>query len=203
MEKSLDMANEKIRELGELQMEGADTYMGTFAQLKTFPFFQQAAHWFYPFSTQISEVASILPSGNDKGNNLIRHLLELPMFCNSDRYSFCFTFMTIPQVQQNIVTSQLAEQDLHLNESIEQLVNENRKGEKPTSRPNSTCRIFTGSSSYGRSGKNSMISLPTTWPFGNASHWLRSTIRRRTSAIQPTSFSQKATGRKLPTCSGI
>lgn len=128
--KSLDMANEKIRELGELQMEGADTYMGTFAQLKTFPFFQQAAHWFYPFSTQISEVASILPSGNDKGNNLIRHLLELPMFCNSDRYSFCFTFMTIPQVQQNIVTSQLAEQDLHLNESIEQLVNENRKGEK-------------------------------------------------------------------------
>ena len=59
--KSLDMANEKIRELGELQMEGADTYMGTFAQLKTFPFFQQAAHWFYPFSTQISEVASILP----------------------------------------------------------------------------------------------------------------------------------------------
>ena len=38
--------------------------------------------------------------------------------------------MTIPQVQQNIVTSQLAEQDLHLNESIEQLVNENRKGEK-------------------------------------------------------------------------
>ena len=65
--KSLDMANEKIRELGELQMEGADTYMGTFAQLKTFPFFQQAAHWFYPFSTQISEVASILPSGNDKG----------------------------------------------------------------------------------------------------------------------------------------
>lgn len=128
--KSMDIANEKIRELGELQMEGADTYMGTFAQLKTFPFFQQAAHWFYPFSEQNSEVASILPAGNNKGNNLIKQLMELPMFCNSDRYSFCFTFMQIPQMQRNIVTSQLLNQNLHLNESIEQFADENRKGEK-------------------------------------------------------------------------
>lgn len=30
---------DKLREMGELQMEGADVYMSTFSQLKQFPFF--------------------------------------------------------------------------------------------------------------------------------------------------------------------
>ena len=43
---------DKLREMGELQMEGADVYMSTFSQLKQFPFFRQMSHWFYPFDRQ-------------------------------------------------------------------------------------------------------------------------------------------------------
>ena len=33
--------NDKLKEMSELQMEGADVYMSTFSQLKTFPFFRK------------------------------------------------------------------------------------------------------------------------------------------------------------------
>lgn len=37
-QKDIEQMNNQMRELGELQMEGADTYMTAFSQLKTFPF---------------------------------------------------------------------------------------------------------------------------------------------------------------------
>lgn len=44
---------DKLRELGELQMSGADVYMSTFSQLKHFPFFRKISHWFYPLTPNI------------------------------------------------------------------------------------------------------------------------------------------------------
>ena len=38
-EKEMKRVEESIRELGELQLEGADTYLSAFAQLKSYPFF--------------------------------------------------------------------------------------------------------------------------------------------------------------------
>lgn len=56
---------DKIREMNELQLEGADVYMSTFAQLKTYPFFKEPYNWFYPFdmhhSSIIKEFDSSLP----------------------------------------------------------------------------------------------------------------------------------------------
>lgn len=46
----------KIREMNELQLEGADVYMSTFAQLKSYPFFQNPHNWFYPFDMQHSSI---------------------------------------------------------------------------------------------------------------------------------------------------
>lgn len=39
---------DKLREMNELQLEGADVYMSTFAQLKSYPFFREISNWFYP-----------------------------------------------------------------------------------------------------------------------------------------------------------
>lgn len=47
---------DKLREMNELQMEGADVYMSTFAPLKNFPFFKEPHNWFYPFDKQQSDV---------------------------------------------------------------------------------------------------------------------------------------------------
>lgn len=38
MGKEMKRVEESIRELGELQLEGADTYLSAFAQLKSYPF---------------------------------------------------------------------------------------------------------------------------------------------------------------------
>ena len=46
---------DKIREMNELQLEGADVYMSTFAQLKTYPFFKEPYNWFYPSSRSINK----------------------------------------------------------------------------------------------------------------------------------------------------
>lgn len=47
---------DKLREMSELQLEGADVYMSTFAALKSYPFFREVQNWFYPFSKQHSSV---------------------------------------------------------------------------------------------------------------------------------------------------
>lgn len=38
---------DKLREMNELQLEGADVYMSTFSQLKSYPFFREISNWFY------------------------------------------------------------------------------------------------------------------------------------------------------------
>ena len=60
---------DKLRELGELQMSGADVYMSTFSQLKQFPFFRKISHWFYPFDPQYRDIAK-LSLGNDEQKSL-------------------------------------------------------------------------------------------------------------------------------------
>lgn len=74
---------EKLRELSELQEEGADVMMAAFSNLKRFPFFNRLSNWFLPFTLAHSE----LPQ-NDSARAL-RPLAEMRdgMICDSDKYS--------------------------------------------------------------------------------------------------------------------
>lgn len=100
---------DKLREISELQMEGADVYMSTFAPLKNFPFFKEAHHWFYPFDKQHSSIIKILR--DQKGKLAFLDLiLESSFFCNSDKYSLFFMMQQIPQSQRDIVLGQLTDQ---------------------------------------------------------------------------------------------
>lgn len=96
---------EKIEEMAKWQMEGADIYMGTFSQLKNYPFFNKMSNWFYPFDYNHSEVASAFESESEK--NMLDMLLNSNHFCNSDKYSFCKTFMNMPTAQRSIIQQQL------------------------------------------------------------------------------------------------
>lgn len=111
---------DKIREMNELQMEGADIYMSTFAQLKGYPFFKELGNWFYPFDMHHSSVVSyfgLKPAGD---NVLLSLMLHSGFFCNSDKYSLCFTVAHIPQSQREMIVSQMTSQDLN------DLMDENR-----------------------------------------------------------------------------
>lgn len=104
---------DKLREMSELQLEGADVYMSTFAALKSYPFFREVQNWFYPFSKQHSSVLKALKKTGNKGNTVLDLILEAGIFSNSDKYSLFFTIHQLPQAQQDMMLSQLNEQQMN------------------------------------------------------------------------------------------
>lgn len=111
---------DKLKEMSELQMEGADVYMSTFAYHKGYPFFHSINNWFYPFDKQNSLVVKEIGEGT--GSNVIDLILESAFFCDSDKYSLLFTIMQIPAAHREMMTRQLSEQQ------IDELMNE-KKGD--------------------------------------------------------------------------
>ncbi len=104
--------NDKIREMGELQMEGADIYMSTFSQLKHYPFFKSMHNWFYPFDRMHPEVAKVLGTEKEEKSVLVTLILNSGFFCNSDKYSMTFMMAQLPETQRNVMLSQLSAQGI-------------------------------------------------------------------------------------------
>lgn len=86
---------DKLIELSELQSDGGDVYMASFAHLKHFPFFNHISGWFMPFDPRQSQVASI--GSNNSG--MIELLTSMPFLCDSDKYSVVFSLSSMPQSQ--------------------------------------------------------------------------------------------------------
>lgn len=97
---------DKIRDLSELQQEGADVFMSTFSHLKSFPFFNEAANWFMPFDTERTDIAAVeLPPA------LAELMARLPILCDSDKYSFFLSLNHVPQAQRRMMMSQFEAQN--------------------------------------------------------------------------------------------
>lgn len=131
--KNLDHMKDNIMELGQLQMEGADTYMSTFSQLKGYAFFRQAAHWFYIFdrhNTAVSQVFKDEKQTPSDKPSFIEVLLRSTMFCNSDKYSMCLTLTNLPESQREILGMQMIDSG-EANESIKQLEEDAKNAHTP------------------------------------------------------------------------
>ena len=98
--------------MNELQLEGADVYMSTFSSLKSYPFFREVQNWFYPFSKQQSNVLKALKQVGNEGSSLLDLILQSGFFSNSDKYSLFFTIHQLPKMQQEMMLSQLNEQQV-------------------------------------------------------------------------------------------
>lgn len=92
---------EKLQELTNLQLEGADVYMSTFAVLKNFPFFNEIAHWFLPFDPGFSAIHDLFAT---KDQNLMSAFLNNSVICNSDKYSFSLSVMQMPVSQRDMMS---------------------------------------------------------------------------------------------------
>lgn len=101
---------DKLREMNELQMEGADIYMSTFSMLKSYPFFQDVNNWFYPFEKQHSVVINEFRNSTKQGTGMMDLILQSGFFCNSDKYSLFLTMKQLPESQRNLMFNQLTEQ---------------------------------------------------------------------------------------------
>lgn len=104
---------DKMQELTELQMEGADVYMSTFSILKNFPFFSEITNWFLPFDPMHSSVYDIFE--NTEKSILTAFMMNNAM-CNSDKYSFCLSVMQMPLAQRDMLTRSFKTEADQMNE---------------------------------------------------------------------------------------
>ena len=127
---------EKMRELTEMQMNGADVYMATFAQMKTYPFFNSIENWFRPFDPTNNAVSGLFPAGEEGEPTLQRLVMRSDIFCNSDKYSFCLALNQLPAAQRDLLRDQIREQKDALDEEVASSLNEaiKRQKGKPTTK---------------------------------------------------------------------
>lgn len=108
-----------FRELSEMQQEGADVMMSTFIHLKSFPFFNDVANWFLPYSSTHSAVkAAVEPS-----SPFARMIAASPMLCDSDKYSMAFSMAMMPPVQRDMIASQLEAQKTDIDAIAADIIN--------------------------------------------------------------------------------
>ncbi len=116
---------DKIKEMGEWQMAGADVYMSSFAQLKHYPFFNQISHWFYPFDMNLPLLAPLKKDFESSIFSPLRLIANSDYFCNSDKFSFCLAMLSMPKAMKDMSIQQMEEQ-ARMNEEqrdkLEQLI---------------------------------------------------------------------------------
>lgn len=97
---------DKMRELTEMQSEGADLLMVTFSNLKGFPFFQNTSSWFMPYSSTNPAI-----SMNPDFLKSLDAIFSLGAnICDSDKYSLVLAFSTMAEQQRNLMFGQFEQQ---------------------------------------------------------------------------------------------
>ncbi len=119
---------DKFKEISELQQEGADIHMATFAQLKQFAFFQEISNWFRPFDTRQADICELFEQ--EKNSFLSVIMSNNGYMCNSDKYSFCLSLLQAPQVERNMLTQSFTAESEQINEmQKEENLLQNRQAE--------------------------------------------------------------------------
>lgn len=91
---------DKMKVINDMQLEGMDVMMQTFARLKTFPFFRKVSSWFLPFSPTHSSVAPLFQTFDPEGFGVMADATDM---CASDRYSFALGIMQMPEERRNML----------------------------------------------------------------------------------------------------
>lgn len=116
---------EKLRELTEMQLEGADVMMVAFSNLKGFPFFSKISNWFLPFTTDISPLYEGVGWTLTGQDSVIDKVLSGDgIMCDSDKFSFLFALSTVPEENRKNMINQLQLQS----DQIEEAKGEIEKG---------------------------------------------------------------------------
>ncbi|MEN6454338.1 MAG: tetratricopeptide repeat protein [Prolixibacteraceae bacterium] len=91
---------DKMEEFSKLQMEGADVFIGSFAMLKQFPFFNEPSNWMVPFFTENPDIRQSIDVADEINRSFIEMINRAPVLCNSDKYSFCFSIQSLPKTNR-------------------------------------------------------------------------------------------------------
>lgn len=92
---------DKMREMTEMQSEGADVMMTPFSNLKNFSFFRDVSNWFLPFDPDHSCFASF----SEETTPFLSTLSGIDeVMCDSDKFSFCLSLLHMPEAQRKAVS---------------------------------------------------------------------------------------------------
>jgi hypothetical protein len=92
---------DKINQFTELQIEGADVFLGTFSSMKNYPFFYDICNWFTPFFFQHPDIIHFVK--RLKENKFLLKMMHVGPFCDSDKYSFIIAFQQVmDQIPENM-----------------------------------------------------------------------------------------------------
>lgn len=96
---------DKLQELTDMQLEGNDIFMATFAQLKHFAFFNQITNWFLPFykDNPVAEESLARENIFSDPSNMIESIAGSQHMCNSDKYSFVLNLKQLPDQQKQMM----------------------------------------------------------------------------------------------------
>lgn len=92
---------DKIEKMSNMQMDGVDLFMGTFAMLKHFDFFRDISNWFRPFYKENEVAREAVASEGQKGDAFLEGMENSFYMCNSDKYSFCLNMSHLPDNQRS------------------------------------------------------------------------------------------------------
>ncbi|MEN8115474.1 MAG: tetratricopeptide repeat protein [Bacteroidota bacterium] len=106
----------KMEEFSELQMEGADVFMGSFSMLKLFPFFNEFPNWFMPFFAENPEIMNVVDESDEINRRFIEAIDSAPILCNSDKYSFCFSIQNLPKENREFMAEGMKAEMSQFNE---------------------------------------------------------------------------------------
>lgn len=93
---------EKLQEISEWQIEGADVMHSSFIHLKNYSFFKEISNWFIPFTTPIEAL------DDQELMQLVNVLKTSTFLCNSDKYSFYFSVSQMPENARKIMIKQFS-----------------------------------------------------------------------------------------------
>ncbi|MBN2524177.1 MAG: hypothetical protein JXB24_12975, partial [Bacteroidales bacterium] len=96
---------QKLEQFSKMQIEGADVFMGAFANLKHFDFFKEMANWFLPFQGENEIVGKALEGVEEEidVSAFKEGFEQSTVMCNSDKYSFCLNIQYMPVEQRKMM----------------------------------------------------------------------------------------------------
>lgn len=104
---------EKIREINDMQLEGADVMVTAFSNLKSFPFFNIICNWFLPFTPGYYEFSSLKLDDELSVKNLTT------VMCDSDLNSFLLSLSAMPEDKRSLMLSNMRNQMKEAYEAME------------------------------------------------------------------------------------
>lgn len=120
-----------MQRMSDLQKEGADVYLPTFAKLKRFGFYQDLHHWLMPYSPLYHPVVEAFTLDPGDSDRALEHFIQYGLFCDNDKHNMIALLPHVPRQQIRGLFSQMTPEQMEElanldNEALKELSKDRR-----------------------------------------------------------------------------